>query len=63
VTVILVLLVVYLGLANWWHRHQARRLQALIAEMVLEQMEPPETETEFPGFVGSEPPTWTFTLN
>ena len=55
-TVILVLLAVYLGLANWWHRHQVRRLQVLVAEqmMVLAQMEQPMVEM---------PPTWTHTLN
>ena len=56
VTVILVLLVVYLGIANWWHRYQVRKLQVLVAEqmMVLAQMEQPMTERA---------PTWTHTLN
>ena len=54
VTVILILLVVYLGLANCWHRYQVRRLQMLVAEQTMALTEQP---------VAEHAPTVTYTLN
>jgi type II secretory pathway component PulM len=63
-TVLLVLAVVYLAIANWVHRRRVRQLQCLVIEQQLllqkQQMlsEGASLEAE-----GTDAPTVTYTLN